>query len=237
LTLIGTTRVVVTVRPPVPFRDTEASELVGVTSTFLVLAAVGFMKLRPTPPDVVVIDRVPLVADERISGLAPGADRVDPDRRAETKLELDPLSGTAPTAAAEAMAVRSEPARDMLLMLLVMELREALELDRLRFSLELVVVGACCCAGRFFDNGAVPDVVPRLLRPLPLRCREPEFVDVFTRLVVEFELLRLACPPPDRDVVEEDVRPLIAGLDLRTASLPLMKADLFKDLVEELMLG
>ena len=77
------------------------------------------------------------------------------------------------------------------------------------------------------------------IRPFPLRNRAPDPVGTLTRLVVEFEFLRLAKPPPDRVKVEEEVRllPPMAGLDLRTASLLLVKVDLFRDRVEELMLG
>ena len=60
-----------------------------------------------------------------------------------------------------------------------------------------------------------------------------------TKLEDEFELFKLTRPPPDRVKVEDDVRPLppMVGLDLRTESLPLEKVDLFRDRVEELMLG
>ena len=233
MALIGTTLldVVVTVRPTA-LRDTEASEFVGVTSTFLALAAVGFMKLRPAPPPP-TIGRLPLAAAERMRGVA--AVRF-PTKRAEARLELEPFIGTAPTAAPAVTAVRREPARDTLLVLFVIELREALELDRLRFSLELVV--AACCDGRLLE-AAVPDVVLPPLRPFPFRSIDPDPAGALTKLEDEFELFKLTRPPPDRVKVEDDVRPLppMVGLDLRTESLPLEKVDLFRDRVEELMLG
>ena len=218
------------------FLVTEASELVGVTSTFLALAAVGFMKLSPAllPLPTVTVDRLPLTVG-LMSGVV-AAERELPCKRADTKLELDPFNGALPAAAVLATAVRREPLRDILLVLLVMELREALELDRLRFSFELVVaVVVVALASRLLD--AVVLVLPPLV-PLPFRsCAVVPDVPL-TRLVVEPELLRLTGPPPDREKVEGVPRPAtMVGLDLFTVSLPLLKVDLLRERVEELMLG
>jgi len=230
LALTGTTLLeVVAATLGTGFLVTDASELVGVTSTFLALAAVGFMKLSPVPPPTVTVDRLPLVV-----GLMSGAaERVPPCKREDTKLELDPFRGAVPTAAVLVTAVRKEPFRDMLLLLLVMELREALELDRLRFSLELVVVAL---TGRLLD--AVLLVTPPL-DPLPFRICAAVPAGTLTRLVVELELLRLTGPPPDLEKVEEGMLrpPPITGLDLLTVSLLLPNVDLLRERVEELMLG
>jgi hypothetical protein len=203
--------------------------LVGVTKTFFALAAVGFMKLRPAPLPVPVDVRLLFGAAERISGAA-GAVRFAA-KRAEARLELEPFRGLATAAAT---AVRREPACDMLLMLFVIELRDALELDLLRFSLELVVIVACAV----LPFVPVDDMLVPLTVPFPLRNTDPELTGVFIRLVVELEALRLD-EPPDLVKLEEDVPPLptIVGLDRRTASLLLAKADLLRERVEELMLG
>jgi len=159
-------------------------------STFFALAVVGFMKLIPLL--LVVADVVRRVLG---SVLAP---RMGWGVRADEE-------DMPPNVPVLARPVRIDPLRDMLL---VTELRDALELDLLRFSLELV-------AGRPLFMLATGFAGPlRLLTELAVRM---EVLDSRVEVGVVLSLDNV-----DRRTVRGDSRPTVI---------------LARDLVEECMLG
>jgi len=162
-----------------------------VPNTFFALAVVGFIKLEPLVRLAAAILAV-LGNVLMLTGLETGTIVVP------CKLVVDEA-----WPGPETVPVRSDPLRDMLF---VTELREAEELDLLRFSLELV--------GRPFE-GTVPFFV----------ITSVEFVG-FLKLETELEVL----------IVPLDARafPFMVDVDFFAG---VFKLDLFRDRVEEFILG
>lgn len=173
---------VVSVAGLVPAPFLLESVLLDGPSTFLALAAVGFMKLIP-----------PFCVGREVFGSV-----LVPRARPTVRLEIVPGVVTPP--------VRRDPFRDIPL-LLVTELRDALELDRLKFSLELVA--------------------------RPFTPTELVFVTG-----VRTELFRLLLELSREALEGRDVIVLLPERAERRTDLgdSLPDVDLFRDLVEELIL-